>query len=157
MCIVDLIISNIQRDLDGRQGFQRDAEEVSAEVHYKNILRHDDIRMNIVIIAGAKSGSQLPHYHRHGFDFFVVLRGQGLLHMADLIDGCVSAKGWQHRRLEVDDSYGVSPNQAHFIQNLSKEDFVFLNVSPAGHMTTDYFGLDDVDLEGLKLEGLKVA
>ena len=150
VCIVDLIVSNIKLELDGREGFQRDSEEICAQVHYKNILRHDDIRMNIVVIAGGQSGSQLPHYHRHGFDFFVVLRGQGLLHTADVIDGCVSAKGWQHRRLEADDSYGVSPNQAHFIQNVSKEDFVFLNVSPAGHMTTDYFVLDGVDLESLK-------
>jgi quercetin dioxygenase-like cupin family protein len=147
---MDLLVSNIQRELDEMQGFQRDSEEIRAQVHYKNILRHDDIRMNIVVIAGGQSGSQIPHYHRHGFDFFVVLRGQGLLYTADVIDGCVSAKGWHHRRLEADDSYGVSPNQAHFIQNLSKEDFVFLNVSPAGHMTTDYFVLDGVDLEGLK-------
>jgi quercetin dioxygenase-like cupin family protein len=148
---MDVLVSNIQRELDALQGFQRDLEEICAHLLYKHLLRHDGIRLAIVVIAGGQNGSQLPHYHRHGFDFFVVLRGQVLLHTADVIDGCISAKGWQHRHLVPNDAYGVSPHQAHFIQNVSKEDFFFLNVSPAGRMTTDYFVLDGVDLESFKL------
>jgi mannose-6-phosphate isomerase-like protein (cupin superfamily) len=144
---MDFNVRNIERELEAMHGFQVDADETRAFVRYKNILRHDDIRMNLVVITGGQNGMQLPHYHKHGFDFFVVLRGQGILYTADVIDGCISDAGWQHLCLEVNDSYAVAPSQAHCLQNATPEDLVFLNVSPAEHMTTDYYVFDDIDHE----------
>jgi quercetin dioxygenase-like cupin family protein len=106
--------------------------------------------MNVVIMTGGRNGLQLPHYHKHGFDFFVVLQGRGWLHTADLEDGQITAAGWRHQRLERGDSYGIEPNQAHCLLNDESEDLVFLNISPAAHMSTDYFVVDDVDLSILR-------
>ncbi len=64
-------------------------------------------------MAGGTSGLQVPHYHKHGFDFFVMLQGCGWLHTADVEDGQISAAGWRHQRLERGDSYSIEPNKAH--------------------------------------------
>lgn len=148
--MIDLTIRNLQQEIKARIDFQRDSVEVLAEVHYKTVQHYLDTHMNVVVMTGGRNGLQLPHYHKHGFDFFVVLQGRGWLHTADLMDGQITAEGWRHQRLESGDSYGVEPNQAHCLLNDDSKDLVFLNISPARHMSTDYFVLDDVDLNSLR-------
>lgn len=148
--MIDTIVRNLHQEISERDGFQRDAEEVSAEVHFKLVQHYLDTNMNVVVITGGKNGLQIPHYHKHGFDFFVVLQGRGWLHTADLVDGQITAAGWQHQRLESGDSYGIEPNKAHCLLNNESEDLIFLNISPAAHMSMDYFVLDDVDLSSLR-------
>lgn len=148
--MTDLIVRNLDQEIIERQGFQLDSEETLAEVHFKTVQRHLDTQMNVVIMTGGNSGLQVPHYHKHGFDFFVVLQGRGWLHTADVEDGQISAAGWRHQRLERGDSYSIEPNQAHCLLNDQADDLVFLNLSPAAHMSTDYFVLDDVDLNSLR-------
>ena len=65
-------------------------------------------------------------------------------------DLAVTAEGWRHQRVESGDSYGIDPNQAHCLLNDESDDLVFLNISPAAHMTTDYVVLADVDLNSLR-------
>lgn len=149
--MIDVIVSNLDQEIRERQGFQLDTEEVLAEVHFKTVQQYLDTHMNVVIMTGGVDGLQVPHYHKHGFDFFVVLQGHGWLHTADLEDGQVTAAGWRHQRLERSDSYGIEPNQAHCLLNDENEDLVFLNISTAAHMTTDYFVLADVDLNSLRV------
>ena len=149
--MIDVIVSNLDQEIRERQGFQLDIEEVLAEVHFKTVEQYLDTHMNVVIMTGGVDGLQVPHYHKHGFDFFVVLQGHGWLHTADLEDGQVTAAGWRHQRLERGDSYGIEPNQAHCLLNDENEDLVFLNISTAAHMTTDYFVLADVDLNSLRI------
>jgi quercetin dioxygenase-like cupin family protein len=149
--MIDVIVSNLDQEIRERQGFQLDIEEVLAEVHFKTVQQYLDTHMNVVIMTGGVDGLQVPHYHKHGFDFFVVLQGHGWLHTADLEDGQVTAAGWRHQRLERGDSYGIEPNQAHCLLNDENEDLVFLNISTAAHMTTDYFVLADVDLNSLRV------
>ena len=149
--MIDVIVSNLDQEIRERQGFQLDTEEVLAEVHFKTVQQYLDTHMNVVIMTGGVDGLQVPHYHKHGFDFFVVLQGHGWLHTADLEDGQVTAAGWRHQRLERGDSYGIEPNQAHCLLNDENEDLVFLNISTAAHMTTDYFVLADVDLNSLRV------
>jgi quercetin dioxygenase-like cupin family protein len=148
--MIDVIVRNLDQEIRERQGFQLDTEEVLAEVHFKTVQHYLDAHMNVVIMTGGRNGLQLPHYHKHGFDFFVVLQGRGWLHTADLEDGQITAAGWRHQRLERGDSYGIEPNQAHCLLNDESEDLVFLNISPAAHMSTDYFVLNDVDLSILR-------
>jgi quercetin dioxygenase-like cupin family protein len=147
--MIDVIVRNLDQEIRERQGFQLDTEEVLAEVHFKTVQQYLDTHMNVVIMTGGIDGLQVPHYHKHGFDFFVVLQGNCWLHTADLEDGQITAAGWRHQHLERGDSYGIEPNQAHCLLNGESEDLVFLNISPAAHMTTDYFVLDDVDLNSL--------
>jgi len=97
-------------------------------------------------MAGGTSGLQVPHYRKHGFDFFVVLQGCGWLHTADVEDGQISAAGWRHQRLERGDSYSIETNKAHCLLKDQSNDLVFLNLSPAAHMSTDYFVLEEVNL-----------
>ena len=149
--MIDVIVSNLDQEIRERQGFQLDTEEVLAEVHFKTVEQYLDTHMNVVIMTGGVDGLQVPHYPKHGFDFFVVLQGHGWLHTADLEDGQVTAAGWRHQRLERGDSYGIEPNQAHCLLNDENEDLVFLNISTAAHMTTDYFVLADVDLNSLRI------
>ena len=149
--MIDVIVSNLDQEIRERQGFQLDIEEVLAEVHFKTVQQYLDTHMNVVIMTGGVDGLQVPHYHKHGFDFFVVLQGHGWLHTADLEDGQVTAAGWRHQRLERGDSYGIEPNQAQCLLNDENEDLVFLNISTAAHMTTDYFVLADVDLNSLRV------
>lgn len=147
---MDVKILNIEHEIKARQGFQRDTVEIHAEVSFKTIQSHLDTRMNLVVIAGGQNGLQLPHYHKKGFDFFVVLEGQGLLHTADLADGLICAEGWRHQRLKAGDSYSVQPGQVHCLLNDGVADLAFLNVSPAGHMDADYFVFDGVDYGSLR-------
>lgn len=139
-------ISNLYQEITNRQDFQRDTEEVFAEVHFKCVQRYLDTNMSLVVIAGGQRGMQLPHYHKQGFDFFVVLQGRGLLHTADIQDGQVST-AWHHQRVEKGDSYAIDPYRAHCLLNDGDEDLVFLNMSPAAHRTDDYFVIKDVHLD----------
>jgi quercetin dioxygenase-like cupin family protein len=148
--MIDVIVRNLDQEIRERQGFQLDTEEVLAEVHFKTVQQYLNTHMNVVIMTGGRNGLQLPHYHKHGFDFFVVLQGRGWLHTADLEDGQITTAGWRHQRLERGDSYCIEPNQAHCLLNDESEDLVFLNISPAAHMSTDYFVVDDVDLSILR-------
>jgi quercetin dioxygenase-like cupin family protein len=147
---MDISIRNIEQEITARQGFQRDTEEVFAEVHFKAIQRHRDTNMNLVIIAGGQNGLQAPHYHKDGFDFFVVLHGQGWLHTADLVDETIGASGWKQKRVSSGDAYAVEPHQIHCLLNDGTEELVFLNVSPAAHMDADYFAIEATDLEALR-------
>ena len=115
-------------------------------MHFKTVQRYLDTQMNLVIMAGGTSGLQVPHYHKHGFDFFVMLQGCGWLHTADVEDGQISAAGWRHQRLERGDSYSIETNKAHCLLKDQSNDLVFLNLSPAAHMSTDYFVLEEVNL-----------
>lgn len=147
---MDVRILNTKHEIKAGQGFQRDSVEVHADVHFKAIQRYLDTQMNLVVIAGGQKGLQVPHYHKKGFDFFVVLEGKGWLHTADLVGGRISAKGWQHLRVQAGDSYGVEPNQVHCLLNDGAEDLVFLNVSPVCHMDDDYFAIEDFDPDSLR-------
>lgn len=147
---MDVKILNIEDEIKARQGFQRDTVEILAEVYFKTIQSYLDTRMNLVVITGGQNGLQLPHYHKKGFDFFVVLEGQGLLHTADLADGLICADGWQQQRLKAGDSYAVQPGQIHCLLNDGVADLTFLNISPAGHMEADYFVFEGVDHDILR-------
>lgn len=146
---MDQTIRSLYKEISERQGFQRDTVEIYAEVHAKRIQHHGDTNMNLVVITGGQRGLQLPHYHKQGFDFFVVMQGQGWLHTADAQNEQLTTE-WHHQRVESGDCYSIDPYRAHCLLNDDDADLVFLNVSPAAHAGDDYFAVDTIHVDILR-------
>lgn len=144
--LIKLQIHSLIKATEDRSGFTRVEEETRGRIYAKTCLTHDMTAMKVVIIKGGRDNIQLPHFHQGGFDFFMVVGGRGRVHVAPVVNGRAADESWTHYELVPGSFYSISPGQAHCIQNLSEDDFIFANVAPNEHSASDYVLLPRTDI-----------
>lgn len=145
--IMALQIHSLTEAMQALSGYEKDVVETQGDIAVKVLLSHPAAAMKIVVIKGGAENIQLPHYHAEGFDFFVVIQGRGRVHVAPVINGEAPNDSWSHVEVVPGDCYSIQPGLGHCIQNVSKEDLIFVNVAPNEHTSSDYVTLDKTESE----------
>lgn len=80
------------------------------------------------------------HVHTQGDEWYSMLDGEGVIYLADLVDG--ELKNKRHYPVKKGDTFCISGNTAHQLYAKTQLDFIFL--CPDSHLSTDRIVLDDL-------------
>jgi uncharacterized cupin superfamily protein len=80
------------------------------------------------------------HVHTQGDEWYSMLDGEGVIYLADLVDGGLKNK--RHYPVKKGDTFCISGNTAHQLYAKTQLDFIFL--CPDSHLGTDRIVLNDL-------------
>lgn len=86
---------------------------------------------------------QKPHYHTYGdIDIFMVIEGEGRLHLAKIFDKKIVAGSEEIHDLKKGDTYRIKPYVLHSIENSTNHPILMLNIAPGAH-SSPFGGVPD--------------
>lgn len=87
-----------------------------------------------------KAGTHVGcHSHQEGDEWYIILDGQGIMHLADVKEGKLTNK--REEKVQKGDVLCVKENTGHQLQATTELDLIFL--CPTSHLSSDRIMFDD--------------